>query len=286
MMIRKTFLHHLEYFYISAMLLLFFFTGCGKIQPEPTVSPYLENYSQQYGPDALQRFDLILPEGHNAQTRLVLLIHGGGWISGDKWYCEVYAKRFATAGFATVSMNYRLANDSIHYRDMLDDIDSMLTFVSKNSARWGIEIHPVSLFGYSAGGHLALLYAYARNVEHQVGAVISLAGVTNLADSALWNSPGLYDDIVAMTGEPSPDHWTQANPVHYVRTTNPPTFLIHGTKDEVVPLFQSLAFNQILKASNIPVKLMLLDNETHTYSPEAVEKLMDASISFLHSNVN
>ena len=273
--------------YLSIFVLLFLLTtsGCKKSQPVVAVAPYQEKYNQAYGNDSLRQFDLFLPEGHDQHTKVILLIHGGGWVSGDKWYCENYAKQFAAKGFAAVSMNYRLANDSIHFREILDDIAAMIDCISQNSGKWGVRNGLVALFGYSAGGHLALLYSYSSDSKRNVGAVVSLAGPTDVQDTLLWESPGLLDDIKLMTGDTLPTNWPQANPVHFINPTNPPTFLIHGNHDEVVPVSQSVTLNRILVDSNLQVKLLLMENETHNFSYTAIAKFLDETKKFLDANL-
>lgn len=266
---------------ILYLVLLLVSFGCKKSQHTADITPSMEKYNLAYGIGPLQRFDLFLPEGHDAHTKVILLIHGGGWVSGNKEDCDYYAKSLSDFGFAALSMNYRLANDSVNYQEMLADIDSMIGCISKNAVQWGIGSSRIALFGYSAGGHLALLYSYYSGMEGKVASVVSLAGPTDIQDSLLWKSPGLYDNILLMAGDPLPVNWTISNPVHYVSAINPATLLIHGTHDSVVPFSQSLKLNQVLEVSGIPVTLMVLENETHYFSSGATEKFLAETKDFL-----
>ncbi len=263
------------------LVFLIISTGCKKTPPAGSVAPYQEEYSLAYGSDSLQRFDLFLPEGHDQHTRVILLIHGGGWISGDKRDCDYYAMRFSAYGLAAISMNYRLANDSVHCPEMLADIDSMISCIAKNTVQWGIAGDQISLFGYSAGGHLALLYSYSMDKNRKIKSVISLAGIADVQDSLLWNNPKMYHDIKLMAGDTIPGNWTLVNPVSFVSATNPPTMLIHGTNDSLVPASQSIKLYEIKKALNNPVRLMLLEHETHTFSAEAIAAFLIETRSFL-----
>jgi acetyl esterase/lipase len=281
---------HTSVHYIPVFLLLFMlvFAGCQKKQPAETDAPFpakQELFNQSYGADSLQRFDLFLPAGRNDNTGIVIVIHGGGWVTGDKGWVNYYARRFSDFGYASASMNYRLANDSVHYRDMLNDIDSMIRCVSENSGRWNIGSSRVALFGYSAGAHLALLYSYSRDMGRQVGAVISLAGPTDLEDTMLWKTSGLYDEIGIMAGSILPIHWTQANPVHFISAANPATLLIHGTNDTVIPVSQSLKLKTMLEATSVPVNMLLLENENHSYSSKATKQFLDETRHFLDANL-
>jgi acetyl esterase/lipase len=286
--IKKTFRTTVQYIPVFLLLFMLVYAGCQKKQPDETETSYpakQELFDQSYGPNSLQRFDLFLPQGRNENTGTVIVIHGGGWVSGDKTWVNYYARQFSDSGYAAVSMNYRLANDSVHYQDMMDDIGSMIGCVAENSGRWSIGNGRVALFGYSAGGHLALLYSYSRNMSQKIGAVISLAGPTDLQDSLLWESPGLFEEIGLMAGNTSPATWTPASPVNFITAANPPTLLIHGTNDTVVPVVQSIKLKTMLEASQIPVNLIMLENENHFYSSQAIRDLLDESRRFLDANL-
>jgi acetyl esterase/lipase len=256
-------------------------TGCKKSPPEAVIAPYLEAYNLVYGSDSLQRYDLFLPEGHDEHTGAILLIHGGGWVSGDKRDCDYYAMRFSTYGLAAISMNYRLANDSVHCPEMLADVDSMISCIAKNAVQWGIDSGRISLFGYSAGGHLALLYSYSMDKNRKIKSVISLAGPADVQDSILRNVPKMYHDIKQMAGDTIPGNWTLVNPVSFVSASNPPTMLIHGTNDSLVPVSQSVKLYEHQKALNNPVRLLLLENETHTFSSGAIATFIAETSNFL-----
>jgi len=280
-MISRTTRNLVPCFPILILLVLLVAPGCRKTQPASADFLYIEKYDQAYGTGTSRKYDLFLPEGRGRETKLILLVHGGAWVAGDKWYNEAYAKSFAASGFAAVSMNYRLASDSVHCQAMLDDIDSMIVCIAGHSGEWGIGNGRVALFGYSAGGHLALLYSYSRDMGHNVAAVVSLAGPTDLQDSLLWKSPGMYNDIGLMTGYTVPANWAWASPVHFIGDDNPATLLIHGISDSVVPVSQSLRLSQLLRTRNNGVTLLLLENETHGFSAAATKLFLGETKAFL-----
>ena len=285
MSIKKSICTSVKYFPVFLLLFLLVYSGCQKTRPVGLPATYQEKFDQPYGPDSLRQYDLFLPQGRNQSTKMIIVIHGGGWVSGEKEFIDYYARRFSDFGYAAVSMNYRLANDSVHYQDMLNDIDSMIGCTSRNSGQWGIGNGKVALFGYSAGGHLALLYSYSRDKGRNVGSVISLAGPTDIQDNLLWESPGLYEEIGFMAGNTLAVTWTQANPVHFISATNPATLLIHGTNDSIVPVSQSLKLKELLEATNVKVNILLLENETHSYSSQATKRLLEETRRFLDANM-
>ena len=283
-MIRKLFGNAARFLPVFILMLLLASSGCQR-SGSNLPAAYQEQFNQPYGTDTLQQYNLFLPQGRDQSTGMVIVLHGGGWISGEKEYVDYYARRLCDFGFAAISMNYRLANRSVHYEEMLDDIAAMITCISKNATQWGIGNGKVALFGYSAGGHLALLYSYSRDKGDNVGSVVSLAGPTDLQDRVLWKSPGFFDEIGLMAGNTSPAAWDMANPVHFVSQARVSTMLIHGSSDTLVPAAQSLKLESLLAASKAPVKLLILENEFHSFSTEATKKFLDETRRFLDANM-
>jgi len=106
---------------------------------------------------------------------VIILIHGGGWSTGDKATFSESLNFFADNGYACVTMNYRLADEEgIKLTQMLDDIASIINFISIKSVEWKISNDLFALAGHSAGGHLALLYSYLKNNNNKIKTVISM----------------------------------------------------------------------------------------------------------------
>jgi acetyl esterase/lipase len=147
-----------------------------------------------YGTDATQKMDVYLPENRDANTPVVLFIHGGGFISGDKKEFSTQVRDLSAQGFAVVSINYRLVNvdgvfstpivhkpSSVKIADQLNDVESAVKFAVSKAAEWKMSTDKWGIAGHSAGGTLALLYAYGeKNADKRVKVVGNLAGVTTL----------------------------------------------------------------------------------------------------------
>ena len=223
----------------------------------------------------LQCMDIHIPENlaENESVPAVITIHGGGWCGGQKEDYD-YMTGFITKSLEEddcncvhVNMNYRLttgdpSENSITYVQMLEDIQSAIAYLQAHAAIYHIDPNKIALMGYSAGGHLALLYAYKAakcagctyndicpNVnlpedvycdKHKVSPaipielVISEAGPTNFVE---WNNNGqliLPDaNVCAMAGTTinDPDlitKLTNASPLTYVTSSAPYTILAYG----------------------------------------------------------
>jgi acetyl esterase/lipase len=119
-----------------------------------------------YAKDSVfQMMDIAFPEQSEGSVSAVMIIHGGGWITGTRLthghagQCEGFAKR----GFVGVAIDHRLALGPANYADMLDDIGYALEELQRQAGERGLTINNIALWGYSSGAHLALLYAFSRH---------------------------------------------------------------------------------------------------------------------------
>jgi acetyl esterase/lipase len=228
-----------------------------------------------YGPAALQAFDIALPASRNATTPLVIVIHGGAWITGDKSELAFLASGLFARGFAVANVNYRLAsfgNDNIGMQ--LDDIGRAIEFAQARASTYGFNAQRVYLVGHSAGAHLALTYAYSRNAAARVRAVASLAGPTDLYSLAFSNPlPGDWTiGLGALLNQPlfplttaSEARYRAVSPFSLATATSPPTILFHGDADQRVPIEQSASLSTRLGTLGVPKKYI-------TYAPSVAHE--------------
>lgn len=237
-----------------------------------------------YGPDEYNTLDLNLPAGRTKKTRVVLFIHGGGWREGSKEQYASIVNDFVARGFATVSINYRPANAeaNINYIQLLEDIGKSLSYVKDHADENVYDANHVTLFGHSAGAHLALLYAYRNNTNGQVSSVISLSAPTDLED-LLKNDvfPTLLYNLV---GSDELSKFQDASPITHAGQGSVPTFIVHGKSDESVPYQQSEnLFEQLSQWNKFSNRMELIENAGHDFSEDTQEMIVQKSIDYLES---
>jgi len=151
---------------------LLVFPACRKLAPAGTEVILNESY----GTDIRNKMDVYLPEERDLNTQVVLLIHGGAWVVGDKSNDRMQDIRnqLILDGHAVVTMNYRYADGDFH--NQMDDVGKAVEHIIENSGNWGIGATEFALMGTSAGGHLSLLFSHAFDTLHVVKAVVSLLG--------------------------------------------------------------------------------------------------------------
>jgi acetyl esterase/lipase len=241
----------------------------GTISSEPTKKDLVLR-DVRYGDNKRNTMNVLIPKGSNNTTPFILFIHGGAWISGDKKDVAFIQSALSKSGIASASINYRYASNSIHYPELMNDVDTAVHYIVDHGKDWNIDTEKITIGGASAGAHMALLYGYRYDKGNRIGSIISMSGPTditqvNFLDGA--TSLKLIDGVNKMVGEnyefgkPVPSQFKDASPIQYVK--NIPTLLIHGTKDSVVPYAQSESLSNVLKQKGYTHDLLTINGVNH-----------------------
>lgn len=246
-------------------------------------------FDMSYGTHERQIVDLCIPDGASGELGLVLFIHGGAWIGGDK---ESYKGGMnygaSELGIATASLNYRYISDSIDILDILDDIEAALFAIKAKGAEIGVDINKVLLTGDSAGGHLSLLYAYARKNTSPVTpvAVISNSGPTDLYDDNFYHNNALGDETVICDlmskacgqrfsyaeRESAKSALYSVSPINYVSADCVPTVINHGNSDTIVPFSNAQALDALLTMYGVEHVLNVYEGADHDLGKDEAAK--------------
>jgi acetyl esterase/lipase len=217
--------------------------------------------------------DLYLPAGRTDTTRLIVLVHGGAWVEGDKAdfnsYVTVLQQRLP--GYAIANINYRLATTSTNkFPTQENDMKAAIDYLVQKSGDLHISQKFV-LLGASAGGHLSLLQAY-KYTNPKIKAVISFFGPTDMAALYQAYSGNQLNQLgiqILMNGTPATNAalYTSSSPVNFVNAQSTPTLLLHGDADVVVPVAQSQALATKLASFNVPHQIQVYPGLGHDIWP-------------------
>lgn len=274
-------------FFAFVLLLL----SCSKKESnDEPVAVKLQDVS--YGNDTKQKFDLYLPANRNSNdTKVLILIHGGGWTEGDKAdfnpFITELQKRLP--GFAMASINYRLASSNrFLFPTQENDVKAAIEFIAAKSGEYKIS-KKFALLGASAGAHLALLHAYKYNNPVAIKAVISLFGPTELV--SLYNSPPtpaiplLLSLVIGGSPASHAEIYQQSSPLNFVTSQSCPTLLLHGGKDPLIPASQSELLNNQLNAVGATCQYIFYANEGHGWTGNNLIDSFDKMEAFLKKHV-
>ena len=246
----------------------------------PNNTPCLRYLNVAYGTHKRQKMDIYIPiTAEKKNYPVVISLHGGNWVSGDKQQMALYTQTILESECIHVAMNYRLIGDGLAFNafmpftDMLNDIETVLNFLKTNAETYSVDTTKACMTGYSAGGHLALLYAYSRtNSSIPITLAFTISAPTDFLDSNNFSSteewvheahngheeikvtPTFEKDIRVVTfslvsGVPyESDGWEEAwqtiSPVSYLQSDSPKTVLIHGTHDPIIPISQAITLEE------------------------------------------
>lgn len=222
---------------------------------------------QVYTPDGWpQRLyaDIYRPEGEGPFPA-VLVIHGGGWRSGDRAQVEGLARRIARRGYVAVNISYRLV-PSATFPAPLEDVQQAVRWLRANAPAYGVDPGRIGAWGYSAGAHLAALAGALQPGERlyaedaRVEAVV--AGGTP-ADLRKFHGGTLVPDFLGERWREDSPVFRESSPAAHVTPRNPPVFLYHGTWDTLVPLDQATDYKAALDAAGVPNELYLMRGLGH-----------------------
>ncbi|MDW5289735.1 alpha/beta hydrolase [Formosa sp. PL04] len=196
-----------------------------------------------YGDHESQTYDIYLPAHRDIDTKTLILVHGGGWTSGDKNDMNDIVELIKTdlPNLAILNMNYRLVDETTEaYPMQINDITSVVSHLNANLDAYQIS-DDFGFIGTSAGAHLAMLWSYAFNDAQQAKMVCSIVGPTNFTDPAYLESVNsdmlkLLQELYGL--ELTTEFLEKVSPYHQVTQSAPPTILFYGGKDPLIPVSQ------------------------------------------------
>ena len=213
------------------------------------------------------RLDASVPDGEGPFP-IVILIHGGGWGSGDKAQDFGTLQRpLAESGFVWFSINYRLAPQH-RWPACLEDVQAAIRWVRQHAAGYKGDPKRIALVGYSAGGQLAMLAAIRADEGTKVQAVVGLAPAVEMVSDtkrrgqvgvAMRNLLGLPETL----DEEALAKIATLSPAEEVKPGLPPVLLVQGTADQSVRHVETLAFAERLKQAKVPCELLEMKDAPH-----------------------
>jgi len=217
-------------------------------------------------PQGPQKLDLYLPTGAEPPPGGVLLIHGGGWVTGSRKMTAVWAHLLATHGFVTAAVDYRLLKKAA-WPACFEDCHAALAWLRDQGTKYGLDPEKIILLGDSAGAHLAALLALpAYNPENRVRGVAALYGPYDLSSPAPGRWPRMCQELLLgckMHEDGAKARAQALSPIRFVDAQAPPFLLIHGKIDTIVPAASSRMMAAALERAGVPVELILVDGAEH-----------------------
>lgn len=229
------------------------------------------------------RLDLYLPEQIAQPLPVILWIHGGGWVTGDK--AGGPAIPFATKGFAVAAMNYRFSRHAT-FPAQTHDCKAAVRWLRANAQTYSLDASHIGVWGASAGGHLASMLGLTAGNELLEGTLGNAAQSSSVQAVVDWFGPtdfmtlGSRDTRTQFLGGDAiahPDKANAASPTRFVTQRACPFFIVHGDQDPLVPYEQSETFAKALEDAGVEVTFVTITGGRHGGSkfsrPEEIAKI-------------
>jgi acetyl esterase/lipase len=259
-----------------------------------------------YAGDTLKKhlLDVYLPAHGKKNLPLLIWVHGGGWMTNDKYADMNYMRNTIGAilerGYALASIDYRQSTSAV-FPAQIQDCNQAVQFLYDHAAEYGIDRDRFGLIGFSAGGHLASLLALSNNQNipafypngrkpsFKIRTVLDFYGPSNLLLFFNNNTPADVQNPIAILLGSSPlarpDISALASPVTYVDRDDPSFFIVHGEKDDAVPPSQSYLLKSYLDLAHVSNELTIVKGAPHFGEMFDTEDIRKSLMSFLERNL-
>jgi acetyl esterase/lipase len=233
--------------------------------------------------DRSHRLDVIRPRRAVSGAPVLVYIHGGAWVLGDKReQGRPMMYELASRGWICVTVNYRLSPKAT-WPDHIVDVLSSISWVKEHIADFGGDPDFIALSGGSAGGHLSALAALAagdpayqpgfEDKDTSVRACVPIYGVHDMTASK--DVGGRHGPVLRLLLEhqvmkapmhQDPDLYRRASPIHRVHGGAPPFLIMHGTHDTLVPVVVARTFVHVFRGvATAPVAYIELPFAQHGF---------------------
>ena len=238
---------------------------------------------------------IFLPDNNTANGTAVIICPGGGyWINSIVKEGYAVGKKFADWGIAAFVLKYRIPNDSSMIDKKigpLQDAQRAIQFVRMHAKEWNVDPGKIGIMGFSAGGHLASTAATHFNHSY-----ISNEQKINLRpDFAILIYPVIsFRKAIAhmgsreqLIGKDAPNELADSfsNEMQVTKET-PPSFLVHATDDDAVPVMNSIAFYESLLKYKIPAEMHIYKAGGHGFgmhNPTTSDEWMERCKNWMQS---
>ncbi|MCS6860969.1 MAG: alpha/beta hydrolase [Abditibacteriales bacterium] len=236
--------------------------------------------------------DVYRPKDAPGKRPAVILIHGGGWRAGNKSDAKGLAQDLAGRGFVGFAIAYRFAPKFTHPAQ-LDDCQLAVRWVRANAEKYQVDPERIGAAGASAGGHLAAMLgvrdtrdknAPLSQFSSKVRCVVDVFGPMDLRPhlNTTYNNPFglvLVQGFIGKKPDEAPELYADASPITFVSKDAAPFLILHGAKDNLVPISQSEAMAEALKKAGVEVNFIRIEEAGHDAT--VVQKGWQAAVEFL-----
>ena len=254
--------------------------------------------------DREMKLDLYVPEKGAGPFPMVVWIHGGGWIAGDKNDCPPLNLGYCQRGYATASLSYRFSNVA-PFPAQIEDCKAAIRWLKAHAKEYNLDPNHIGVWGGSAGGHLVCLlgvtgktkkFDVGENLDQtsEIHAVCNFFGPTEFLTGLDGFDPntdltkalvGMYTSLLGGPMSEKTELAKEASPITYADANAAPFMHVHGTIDLLVPVAQAEILHDKLRAADAQSRLFILPQASHGGEDFLAPKLLEEIRLFFDKNL-
>ncbi|CAD5342489.1 alpha/beta hydrolase [Flavobacterium bizetiae] len=224
----------------------------------------------------------------------IIMIHGGGWRSGNKNQMQVLAQEITAKGYSCFAIEYRLSLEA-KYPQAIYDVKNAIKFIKDNAKRFRVDPDKIAVLGCSSGGQMAALIgttnedlgfedtSYKSRSSSKVQAIIDIDGIlafkhpeSNEGEMAAFWLNGTYKE--------NPENWKQASALSHTNKNTPPILFInssferfHAGRDDMIAILnQNKIYNEVKTIQDSPHSFWFFQpwfDETVQYTTQFLDRI-------------
>jgi acetyl esterase/lipase len=244
-------------------------------------------------------FDVVKPKA-NANGAAVIFMVSGGWVSNYRppQQAATQFKDLLDKGFTLIAVRHG-SSPKYLIPEIVSDVRRAVRFIRYNAKQWGVDPNRLGVFGGSAGGHLALVLGTASDdgdpnakedfmkESDRVASVVAYFPPVDLRPLARGLNPpptgGTLDRFPALNFEK--EKAADYSPIVHVSPDDPPTLLIHGDKDSLVPVNNSKVVHEAFQKNNVKTQLIIIEGAEHGFRGEDAKRASAAMVAWFEQTL-
>jgi acetyl esterase/lipase len=243
------------------------------------------------------QLDIATPKGLDHPAPAIVVIHGGGWMGGQRQHMTQFARQVAAHGYVAPTISYRLAPKH-RFPAQIEDVKCAVRYLRAHAKELNIDAAKIGAMGVSAGAHLSLMLGTMDSADGMEGnggnpdqsskvqAVVSYVGPVNLViDNYTDTQTQILTAFLGGPPKEKVDECRKASPITYINKGDAPTLCFFGTDDPLINNDQAFQIATALDEADVPGRVEILLGASHGWTGKELERTMDATMSFFDQHL-
>jgi acetyl esterase/lipase len=264
-----------------------------------------DKFEVEYKPDVTYatvdgqdlQLDLATPKGLDHPVPAIVVIHGGGWMAGQRQSMTQFAKQVAAYGYVAPTISYRLA-PKYRFPAQIEDVKCAVRYLRAHAKELNIDPDMIGAMGISAGAHLSMMLGVMDSGDGMEGnggnadqpskvqAVVSYVGPVNLViDNYTDTQTQILTAFLGGPPKEKVDECRRASPLTYINKGDAPILCFFGTDDPLINNDQAFQIATALDDADVPGRVEILLGANHGWTGKELERTMDATMSFFDQHL-